>query len=211
MSEPSWVERRTGLRPSVPPSHRRTREWVLDEAARPALPEPGPEVSFSRRGLQAGAHLLEVHNHYREELAQLRDLLDRVTAGLVDVGPGRGELQQMAVRLNAWGFGQLCQARCLDLTQHHALETESIFPHLEAAGAGLRSVVDTLNREHRIIHRLLERIDADLVALVQRPTDYGPIQTSVDLLSDTLESHFAYEEREILAPLSLFGFYPGQL
>jgi hypothetical protein len=39
----------------------------------------------------------------------------------------------------------------------------------------------------------------------------GPITEVVDLLTDTMHSRFAYEERELIAPLAQYGFYPGQL
>jgi hypothetical protein len=34
---------------------------------------------------------------------------------------------------------------------------------------------------------------------------------ALDLLSDTLLSHLAYEERELVEPLARLGFYPDQL
>jgi hypothetical protein len=33
----------------------------------------------------------------------------------------------------------------------------------------------------------------------------------VDVLTQTLLSHLAYEEREITEPLARLGFYPGQV
>lgn len=63
--------------------------------------------------------------------------------------------------------------------------------------------------DHRA--HLLESVDTALVHLARHPTDYGPITEAVDLLTDTLLSHFAYEERELVGPLARFGFYPGQV
>ena len=33
----------------------------------------------------------------------------------------------------------------------------------------------------------------------------------MDLLSDSLLSHLAYEEEQLSEPLGRFGFYPGQV
>jgi hypothetical protein len=33
----------------------------------------------------------------------------------------------------------------------------------------------------------------------------------MDLLTDALLSHLAYEEQQIVEPLARFGFYPGQV
>jgi hypothetical protein len=99
---------------------------VLDGDTRPSAPEPGAEVTFSRRGLAAGQHLIDVHDHYRAELAQVRDLLARVAKGITAAGQARGELNRLTV-------------------------------------------------------------------------------------TDTLLSHFAYEESELAGPLARYGFYPGQL
>jgi hypothetical protein len=52
---------------------------------------------------------------------------------------------------------------------------------------------------------------AALIHLVQHPADLGPVTEAIDLLTDTLLSHFAYEERELAGPLARHGFYPGQL
>ncbi|HYZ57636.1 MAG TPA: VOC family protein [Streptosporangiaceae bacterium] len=70
-----WLTRRTGLVPTAPPPARLSERSVLDEAIRPSAPEPGPEVTFTCRGLAAGQHLIDVHDHYRAELQQVRDLL----------------------------------------------------------------------------------------------------------------------------------------
>ena len=39
----------------------------------------------------------------------------------------------------------------------------------------------------------------------------GPVTEAIDLLTDTLLSHFAYEESELAGPLARHGFYPGQV
>ena len=72
-------------------------------------------------------------------------------------------------------------------------------------------MIDRLGEEHRAIHDLLEAVDRALVALVRRPGDLTTVDAAVDALSAALLSHFAYEERELVGPLSRHGFYAGQL
>lgn len=74
-----------------------------------------------------------------------------------------------------------------------------------------RPVIDRLNQEHLAIHDVLEGIGRSLVHLAAHPTGYGPITAAIDLLTDTLGSHVAYKERELIGPLSRFGFFGGQL
>ena len=54
-------------------------------------------------------------------------------------------------------------------------------------------------------------VDASLVHLVARPQDIDRVAGAVDLLADTLLSHLAYEENELVEPLARLGFYDNQL
>ena len=54
-------------------------------------------------------------------------------------------------------------------------------------------------------------MDQCLVDLVATPGDFTALQSATDLLTDTLLSHLAYEERELVEPLARYGFYPGQV
>lgn len=59
-----------------------------------------------------------------------------------------------------------------------------------------------------MIHDAIEPVDRALVEHILHPDDFEPLQTAIDLLTDTLLSHLSYEERE---PLARLGFYPGQV
>jgi hypothetical protein len=206
-----WLTRRTGLVPTAPPRDRLSKRSALDEATRPSAPEPGPEVTFTRRGLAAGQHLIDVHDQYRAELQQVRDLLARVAKGITTAGQARGELNRLTIRANDWALGGACQMQCVSLTEHHTIEDDSIFPHLRASQHSLQEVIGRLDAEHHAIGDLFEQIDAALIHLARHPADISPVSDAIDLLSDTLLSHFAYEERELTGPLARYGFYPGQV
>ena len=69
-------------------------------------------------------------------------------------------------------------------------------------------ILDRLHEEHEAIADLLERVDRALVSLVAGD-EHGmdAVQGAIDLLTDALLSHFAYEERELIEPLARHGFY----
>jgi hypothetical protein len=152
-----------------------------------------------------------VHDHYRGELQELRGLLGRVAHGAITAGQARSELNRFALRANNWTVGGLCQRQCVALLEHHLAEDGSIFPHLRRRQPSLQPVLNRLAAEHNVIGEVLEDIDAALIHLAQNPTELGPISDVVDLLTDTMLSHFAYEERELVASVTQHGFYPGQV
>ena len=178
---------------------------VWDETARPTGPAPDPARAYTSHEQAAGRHLVDVHDHLRTELAQVRDLVDQVTGGALDPGAARSYLNLMTMRQNNWTVGVYCETYCRVVTAHHTLEDRSVFPHLRAADRRLTPVLDRLEEEHHAIHGVLEGVDRALVAFVADP-DGTRLRAAVDLLTDTLLSHLAYEERELVEPLARLGF-----
>ena len=72
-------------------------------------------------------------------------------------------------------------------------------------------MLDQPHCEHEIIHDVIGSVDEALVRLATTPDDLTAVEVAVDTLAETLLSHFAYEERSLVAPLARHGFYPGQL
>ena len=157
--------------------------------------------------MSAGAHLVEVHDHLRAELEQLRDLLAEVLAGRLDPAAARSEINAMTLRQNDWTLGFYCARYCRTVTTHHAIEDASVFPHLRSEDPSLAPVLDRLQAEHRVIHDLLEGIDRSLVAFVSGPDGAGVLRAALDALRDALLTHLSYEEDQLVEPLSRFGFY----
>ena len=108
-------------------------------------------------------------------------------------------------------MGAYCASYCRTVTTHHSIEDASLFPHLRQREAGIAAVIDRLEVEHRVIHAVLEEVDAALVAFVGSPGDFSAIDAAIDSLSDTLLSHLSYEEQQLVEPLARVGMYPGQL
>jgi hypothetical protein len=88
---------------------------------------------------------------------------------------------------------------------HHTLEDQGLFPHLRSADLRLRPVIDRLQQEHLTIHDVLEGVDQALVQFVSVPDGMAGLRAAVDLLSDALLSHLAYEERELVEPIARLG------
>ncbi|HET6986112.1 MAG TPA: LLM class flavin-dependent oxidoreductase [Kribbella sp.] len=191
--------------PTPPPAVRRSAVQVLDESERPTGPALDPSRTYTPYQLSSGQHLIDIHDHLRAELEQIRDLVEQVAAGSIGVGQARSHINTMTMRQNNWTLGTYCESYCRLVTTHHSLEDASLFPHLRRADPALTPVVDRLQAEHRIIHDVLEGVDKALVALVDGSGSIDGLRAAVDLLDDTLLSHLSYEERELVEPLARLG------
>ncbi|WP_433159660.1 LLM class flavin-dependent oxidoreductase [Kribbella sp. CA-247076] len=191
--------------PTPPPAVRRSAVQLLDESERPTGPALDPSRTYTPYQLQSGQHLIDVHDHLRAELEQVRDLVEQVAAGSIGVGQVRSHINTMTMRQNNWTLGTYCESYCRLVTTHHSLEDASLFPHLRRADPALVPVVDRLEEEHRVIHDVLEGVDQALVALVDGSGNIDGLRAAVDLLDDTLLSHLSYEERELVEPLARLG------
>jgi hemerythrin-like domain-containing protein len=199
---------RFSVTPTPDDGTRLSDEQPWDERTRPAGPAPDPERAYSAQELATGQHLIDVHDGLRAELGRLRDVIDEVAAGSTDPAALRSFFNRMTIRQNNWTLGAFCQSYCRAVTGHHSLEDSSVFPHLGQADSRLQAVLARLGEEHETIAELLERIDEALVALVAaEPDAMARVREAVDLITDAMASHFAYEERELVEPLSRLGFY----
>ncbi|WP_030483688.1 LLM class flavin-dependent oxidoreductase [Nocardioides aequoreus] len=184
-------------------------DGAWDESTRPRYPVP-PGATYTPQGLATARHLVEVHDALRAELDQLRDVVDQVRRGLLQVGQARSTINTMTMRQNNWTLGAYCESYCRIVTGHHTLEDRSMLPHLASRDPASVPVVERLEAEHHVIHDVLERVDQRLVALVSAaPRDASAaleaLSSEVDRLTDTLLSHLRYEETELHHPLAVHG------
>ena len=184
---------------------RRSGTRVWDETTRPVGPAPDPARTYTAHERATAQHLIDVHDHLRQELATIRQVVEQVAAGSLDVGAARSAINATTVRQNHWTLGAYCESYCQVVTTHHTLEDIGLFPHLRRADPALVAVVDRLAEEHEVIHEVLEGVDRALVALVGEPDGHKQLRAAVDLLSDALLSHLSYEERELVEPLARLG------
>lgn len=196
------------VRPTPPPDVRLSAELPWDEATRPTHAEPAG-TTYTEAQLALPQHLVDIHDGLRAELQQVRDVITQVRQGARSVGEARSVINTMTMRQNSWTLGAYCESYCRIVTTHHSLEDASVFPHLRRSERGLGPVLDRLQEEHEVIHEVLDGVDRALVALVgsdDEATALDDLQHQVDLLTDTLLSHLAYEERELIGPLARHGF-----
>jgi hemerythrin-like domain-containing protein len=136
--------------------------------------EPGRLIAWDHE-------LTAAHQRLRQALSAARDALD---AG--DVSSARTDL------------ALYCRGFCAALSGHHVSEDAGLFPELSAAYPALRPAIAKLEQDHELIASLLGQFDQALSSAA------SPEQLSghLDGLAAIMESHFRYEERELLEVLS---------
>ena len=195
--------------PDPDPATRRSARKVWDESARPVAPPAPVGHVYGPHAEAIGNHLTEVHGNLRKELEKILGILEEVRTGARSIDGARSALNEMTMRQNNWDLSAYCASYCTRLTRHHSIEDESIFTHLRRADAGLVPVIDRLEQEHAVIHDVIVGIDRALVNLVRSDNDFTELQEAMDILSDTLLSHLAYEEQQLSEPLARYGFHAG--
>ena len=118
---------RLGVTPT-PDDGRRLAAPQWDESTRPHRAASGPEVEYTPQGQAMGQHLIDVHDHLRKELAELRDVVAQVRDGALSAGEARSALNEMALRQNDWTLGAFCSRYCRAVAQHHTLEDDVGLP-----------------------------------------------------------------------------------
>ena len=196
------VVTRLGVTPTPDDGVRHSPERLWDETERPHGPAPEPDAVYTAAGRMHSQQLVDIHDHLRTELTRVRSLVEQVAEGLLDVGAARSEINTMTMRQNNWTMGAYCESYCRFVTLHHTLEDRTLYPQLRRGDARLAPVLDRLTEEHHVIHDVLERMDAALVATVADPKRVVDLQSEVDLLTDTLLSHLSYEEHELVEPMA---------
>lgn len=173
---------------------------ALNEEARPRL-RKNPDAVVTPGGRRNQETLLGVHEHLRQELAQIRDAAAAVAAGRLDPAAARSLMNKLTLRQNYWTLGAFCAQYCRVVTIHHTIEDEHMFPGLQREQASLTPVLDRLHWEHEVIAEVLDQFDRALVAMMRDPAQIRDVQRVADELRDALLSHLAYEEDELLEAL----------
>jgi hemerythrin-like domain-containing protein len=90
-----------------------------------------------------------------------------------------------------------CIGFCAALDGHHGAEDRALFPVLRAEHPELGGMIDKLMQDHSMLAHLL----ASLRSAAERGEDAATIGGHLDGIGAIMESHFRFEEREILGPL----------
>ena len=173
-----------------------------DESERPPLVTYADAPPYAA---VAQAHLRGIHDHYRHALGLVVETAEAAVAGRASPADVRSAVHEAGLteayqRLGSW-CGQLCQV----LTQHHTIEDLVLSPQLRAANTSLHPTLDRLIHEHEVVHEVLERIDASIVAFSRDRAHVGRVLEDVRHLRELLLSHFAYEEQAVGLALGVHG------
>lgn len=90
-----------------------------------------------------------------------------------------------------------CHGFCAALDGHHRGEDRALFPAIEAEHPGLRPVLRALEQDHSMIAHLL----TELRAAADRAAPRDELERHLEGVSAIMESHFRYEERQLLTVL----------
>jgi hemerythrin-like domain-containing protein len=183
-------------RPSESPSERAARE--ASRETQRLVAEEEPVSAVGRAGQQT---LLAVHQHLRQELWKLQDVMTEVAEGRTSAAEARSYLNQMTMRQNYWTLGAFCAAYCRVVSVHHAIEDQSMFPDLKAADQSLAPILERLREEHERIAEILHEVDAELVAMIEDDQRLEGARDAVQHLGDTLVAHLQKEEDQLLEPI----------
>jgi hypothetical protein len=178
-----------GARDAAERAVRETQRLVAEDQERLAVGRAGQET------------LIAIHRHLRQELARLREVIDEVGQGSITAAAALTHLNQMTMRQNYWTLGAFCSAYCRVVSVHHAIEDQHLFPDLKSADQSLGPILERLRSDHEGIAKLLDEIDAALVAMVENPQRLEDTRSAVARLSDALLAHLELEEDSLLEPI----------
>jgi alkanesulfonate monooxygenase SsuD/methylene tetrahydromethanopterin reductase-like flavin-dependent oxidoreductase (luciferase family)/iron-sulfur cluster repair protein YtfE (RIC family) len=174
---------------------------LLPDALRPHV-EHAETREATLSGVASAQTLVQVHDHLRHELAEIQSVAAQVARGGMSPAAARSALNRMTIRQNFWTLGSFCAQYCRVVTVHHTIEDRIMFPALQREDRSLAAVLARLGEEHEVIAEVVERLDEALVRMMTEPNGVQHVQRVADELSDALLSHLAYEENELLGPLS---------
>ncbi|MFE3455442.1 hemerythrin domain-containing protein [Nonomuraea sp. NPDC059194] len=146
-----------------------------------------PPINPTERLEAFGTQLIDVHSWLREELSELRDNLDAFLDGQAH--------HPRELRAH-------CLTFCSALERHHTGEDGTAFPVLADEFPDLRPVLEKLQQDHHLVADILRRIEALVRDARTMGDDAERVRRELDGLAAIMESHFAFEERQITAALN---------
>jgi hemerythrin-like domain-containing protein len=142
------------------------------------------------RLLTVGAQLREVHARLRRALELSRDSIERGE-------PGQDLTRDLAL---------YCVGFCAALDGHHHSEDRVLFDLVLEHRPDLAPAVDKLRQDHSMLGYLI----ADLQHALDRGLEPAAALRHLDGIGSILESHFRYEERQLLGLLDTVAAGPHQ-
>lgn len=134
------------------------------------------------------ARLIAWSRELRAVHERLREALRVTRAALEDGEPADRATRDLLL---------YCHGFCTALTDHHVGEDRVLFPAISEAHPELRETLRYLVQDHSMISHLVSALqDA-----TQRAASRAEIDQHLEGIAAIMESHFAYEERQLLTVL----------
>jgi iron-sulfur cluster repair protein YtfE (RIC family) len=134
------------------------------------------------------SRLIAWSGELRRVHARLRDALELTREALRDGVPAVHASRDLLL---------YCHGFCVALDGHHQSEDRTLFPAIEAAHPELSPVLRALERDHSMIAHLL----GALRSAVNEAASTEELNRHLDGVGAIMESHFRYEERQLLVVL----------
>lgn len=128
---------------------------------------------------------------------RLRDALQVTRTALQDPAPAEAGVRDLLL---------FCHGFCAALTGHHRGEDRELFPAIAAAHPDLRPTLRYLQQDHSMIAHLL----SGLQAAVDRSAPPAELDRHLEGVAAIMESHFRYEERQLLTVLDTLSLDADQ-
>jgi hemerythrin-like domain-containing protein len=137
---------------------------------------------------------------WSRELRAVHDLLRRALE-VTREAVADGESAESATR----ELLLFCHGFCTALSGHHRGEDATLFPALLAQHPELRDTIAKLEQDHSMIEHLV----SGLQAVVDRRGTSDELDRHLEGIAAIMESHFRYEERQLLGVLETLELDAG--
>jgi hypothetical protein len=144
------------------------------------------------------AELKWVHGMIRQDLQTVRRLADDVRGGMPGGRVAAG-IRTLVAGGPLWQLKINCLQYCRFVHSHHHAESVMLFPALRRANPELGPVIDKLEADHARVSDLLDDVQAAAEELAARedPATRRRLTLALQILSDELLAHLAYEEDNV--------------
>lgn len=146
------------------------------------------------------ARLVVWSRELRRVYARLRKALELTRAAVADGDRASDTLDDLLL---------LCHGFCTALDAHHQGEDRELFPAVAAAHPEVADVLHRLQQDHSMIAHLV----AALRQATRQSAPPAEVARHLDGIGAIMESHFRYEERQLLTILETLELSadPGQV
>lgn len=147
-------------------------------------------------GEQLVAELRWIHGILRDNLATIRDIVDRINGGAA-AEQIKAEIDEFAATSAVWTLRINCLRYCSLVHAHHHGEDTHFFPGLRRANPDLCPVIDKLEADHIAISDYLDKVEASAKRILVDESARVELAGALNALAEHLLTHLDYEETNL--------------